>query len=126
MLGCPELKPQHYVYGKDAEPVKARLAAIFAERTQAEWTPVFAAADCCVSPILTMDESLANAQLRARGMVHTASDGTPRPALPVRFSEFEFGVAREAPASGEHSAEILRECGYSDADIRAFAASGVI
>src|SRR5881396_3683017 len=60
ILGCPELKGKHIVYGEEARPVKERLAAAFASRTQHEWSEVFARADYCVSPILTVDESLGN------------------------------------------------------------------
>ena len=34
ILGCPELKGKHIVYGEEARPVKERLEAVFASRTQ--------------------------------------------------------------------------------------------
>ncbi|MGB7542094.1 MAG: CaiB/BaiF CoA-transferase family protein [Burkholderiales bacterium] len=125
-LGCPELKAKHIVYGEEAKPVKERLAAIFATRTQAEWSRRFAAIDCCVSPVLAIDEALANEQLRARGMVVEGADGLPQLALPVKFSEFEFGIEREAPQPGEHTQEILHEAGYGEAEIEALARAKVI
>ena len=125
MLGCPELKPSHVVYGEEAKPAKERLGAIFATRTQAEWSVVFARADCCVSPILAIDEALANEQLCARGMI-VDEGGLMQFAFPVKFSEFEFGVEREAPQPGEHTAEILREAGYDDSEINALRRDKVI
>jgi len=124
-LGCPELKPDHYVYGEAARPAKARLAAIFVTRTQAEWTSIFAHADACVSPILAIDEALANDQFRARGMV-LSPDGARGFALPVKFSDFEFAVEREAPAPGEHTPQILAEAGYSPREIETLAERGII
>jgi crotonobetainyl-CoA:carnitine CoA-transferase CaiB-like acyl-CoA transferase len=124
-LGCPELKGKHIVYGEEARPVKERLAAIFAARTRAEWTEVFARADCCVSPVLGIEEALDDEQLRARKMIFS-EDGMPRLAFPVKFSEFEFGVERPAPARGEHTDEILRETGCGKAEIEALRKSGAI
>ena len=107
------------------EPVKARLAEIFAARTQEEWTEVFSHADCCVSPILTIEEALVNEQVRARGMI-APGDGLSQFALPVKFSDFSFEIWRAAPERGEHSEEILREAGYLDAEIEALRNKGVI
>jgi crotonobetainyl-CoA:carnitine CoA-transferase CaiB-like acyl-CoA transferase len=125
ILGCPELKDRHIVYGEEARPVKARLAAVFATRTQAEWTEVFARADCCVSPVLDMAETLANEQLRARGMIVERA-GSTQLAPPLKMSELEFAMERGAPRPGEHTDEVLREAGYGDAEIRALRDAGVI
>jgi len=124
-LGCPELKDRHIVYGTDAAPVKARLAEIFASRTQKEWTGFLAAADCCVTPVLAIDEALGNEQLRARGMIVEEGDFIQL-ALPLKFSEFAFAIERGAPAAGQHTDEILREAGYGEKDIAAMRKEGVI
>jgi crotonobetainyl-CoA:carnitine CoA-transferase CaiB-like acyl-CoA transferase len=55
-----------------------------------------------------------------------SEDGMPRLAFPVKFSEFEFGAERPAPARGEHTEEILREAGYGDAEVEALRKSGAI
>ena len=125
ILGCPELKGKHIVYGEEARPVRERLAAIFASRAQREWAELFARADCCVSPILTLDEALANEQLRARGM-SIVEDGLRQFASPVKFSEFDFAIVRPAPRSGEHTDEVLREAGFRDAEIAALRGDAVI
>ncbi|HVL77468.1 MAG TPA: CoA transferase, partial [Noviherbaspirillum sp.] len=74
VLERPDLKPRHWsrgqrVGGEDAKAVKAELDAIFARRTLAEWTEQFAAADCCVTPILRMDEAIAHPLFQARAMI---------------------------------------------------------
>jgi crotonobetainyl-CoA:carnitine CoA-transferase CaiB-like acyl-CoA transferase len=125
ILGCPELKGKHIVYGEEARPLKERLAAAFASRTQREWSEVFARADCCVSPILTVDEALENEQLRARGMA-IVKEGLTQLAPPLKLSEFEFAIVREAPGSGQHTDEVLREAGFRDAEIAALRRNAVI
>jgi crotonobetainyl-CoA:carnitine CoA-transferase CaiB-like acyl-CoA transferase len=37
-----------------------------------------------------------------------------------------FAIARPAPAQGQHSVEILRETGFTDAEIAALSAGGTI
>jgi alpha-methylacyl-CoA racemase len=125
ILGCPELKDKHIVYGADAGPVRERLTKIFASCTQKEWTEVLAGADCCVSPVLDIGEALSNEQLRAREMVVEAG-GLTQFALPLKLSEFEFEVERTAPGAGEHTDEILREAGYGSGEIEALRREGVI
>ncbi len=124
-LGCAELKPFHLAFGKKGEQAKQALAAVFAGRTQAEWIARFEAVDCCVTPVLHIGEALDNAQLRARAMVVEA-DGLTQSAPPYKLSGFEFAIARSAPAPGEHSEEVLREAGYSAADIARLRAQGVL
>jgi alpha-methylacyl-CoA racemase len=124
-LGCPELESQHIVFGSRAAPVKARLAAIFASQTQAHWTEKLADLDACVTPVLTPEEAVKNEHFLARGMI-AEEDGQPRAALPVKFSEFEFEIGRSAPRPGEHSEEVLREEGYTDAQIAALREQKVI
>jgi len=124
-LGCPDLKDKHLVYGDEAKQVKERLSAIFATRNHSEWTQLLAGADCCVNPILTIDEAEANEQLRARGMCFVES-GLTQLAPPLKFSEFEFAIERPAPEPGQHSGEVLREAGYAEAEIESLRSAGVI
>ncbi len=120
-LGCPELKPQHLVYGDAAAPVKARLAAIFATRTQSEWTAHFAGIDCCVSPVLTMQEALENEQFLARGMIGSG----PSFAQPVKLGTND-APDRPVPAPGEHTDAVLGEAGFSVSEIALLRACGAI
>jgi hypothetical protein len=92
----------------------------------AHWAVLFANVDCCVTPVNTLDEALVDPQFVARGMIVERPDGSRQYAPPFKLSGHEFAVTREAPAQGEHTAEVLREAGYDDAAIAALAADGVI
>jgi len=69
---------------------------------------------------------MADPQFAAREMVLKRTDGSREYAPPFKVSGHAFSVSRLAPAQGEHSAEILREAGYSATDIEALAATGVV
>ncbi len=74
ILERTDLKTKHWslgqkIGGTEALTVKAELDAIFAQRTQHEWTEKFANADCCVTPILRIDEAISHPLFIARKMV---------------------------------------------------------
>jgi alpha-methylacyl-CoA racemase len=125
-LDRPDLVAGQLATGRAGTAVRQQLAAIFAQQTQAHWIERLAAVECCVTPVLSLDETLADPQVRARDMVVTGADGIRQYAPPFRLSGHAFAIARPAPAQGEHSAEILRESGFSDAEIAALSAGGTI
>jgi crotonobetainyl-CoA:carnitine CoA-transferase CaiB-like acyl-CoA transferase len=124
-LGRPDLEPHGLATGAEGARVKGELARIFATRTRAQWSAIFASVDCCVTPVLGISESLDNEQLRARGMVVDAH-GLTQFAPPFKLSGFDFAVRRPAPAPGEHTEEILREAGYVESEIDRLRADGII
>ncbi|HYQ92659.1 MAG TPA: CoA transferase, partial [Candidatus Competibacteraceae bacterium] len=129
-LGRPDLAGEHMVFGARAVAVRAEVAAIFKSQPQAHWVEVFDRVDCCVTPVLTLGEAMEDPQLQARDMFVTSQHPVDGPvtqyAFPVKFSDFEFSVEREAPLAGEHSNEILTEAGFSADRIAQLHAAGVI
>ena len=111
-LGRPDLVPLQFATGAEGERVRGELEAIFATATLAQWRERLEHADCCVTPVLTFAEALADPQFAARGMVLRSDDGTRQYAPPFRLSPPSFAVAREAPRHGEHTEEVLREAGF--------------
>ncbi len=79
-----------------------------------------------MTPIATLSEALADPQFAAREMVITRPDGSREYAPPFKLSGHRVALTRQAPAQGEHTAEILREAGYDDAAIAALAAARVV
>ena len=130
VLQRPDLKACHWEIrtesgGRDAQWGKEQTSAIFASRPQSYWVEKFAGSDCCVSPVLTLEESFQDPQIVARAMV--MRDGaTLQFAPPLKMSEYEFTAGRVAPKAGEHSDEILREAGYTAAQIESFRTAGII
>jgi len=83
-----------------------------------------------VAPVNTIDRLMNDPQVEHRGMLEPAVHSRLGPikviAAPMKFSAMEPGVRRAAPAYGEHTEEILRERGWSDAEIAALRARGAI
>ena len=85
-------------------------------------------AGCCASPVRTLEEALADAHFRDRGMVldsvHPTYGPVTQVATPVKMSGFEFELRRHAPRPGEHTAEVLREAGFEASAVDALIAGG--
>lgn len=125
-LGRDDLVGGQFATGDEGSRVRAELEAVFATDTLAAWTARLAGVDCCVSPVLTFDEALVDAQFRARGMVVTGPDGSRQYAPPFRLDPPASTAVRNAPRQGEHSREILAEAGLAQAAIDALIADGVV
>lgn len=124
-LDRPDLKPAHLATGAEGEKARAAVAKIFRSRTQREWIGIFDAVDCCVTPVLRLEESLDNPHIAARGMVIEV-DGVRQFAPPVRLSGFDFGTPSPAPAAGAHSDEILAQLGVTCDEIARLRSARVI
>jgi len=115
---------------RNLDALVAAMNAVLATRTRAEWIALFDAAGVPVGPVNSIGEALAHPQTQARGMVvdlvHPQAGPTKALGCPLHFSETPTSIDRPAPLLGEHTREVLREYGYSDAEIDALASEGAI
>lgn len=95
--------------------LRARLAAVFATRTQAEWTLTFESTDACVSPVVPMDEAPGHPHTAARG-TWTERDGLRQPAPAPRFSATPATLTTSPRTSGADTREALAAWGIDDVD----------
>jgi len=58
--------------------------------------------------------------------VHPQAGATRSLGCPVHFSATPTSVGRPAPMLGEHTREVLGGAGYTDAEIDALVAEGVV
>jgi crotonobetainyl-CoA:carnitine CoA-transferase CaiB-like acyl-CoA transferase len=114
--------------GTDAH---AEVERIFLERTRAEWTEFAAHNDCCLEPVLDLDEALDSELVRAREMVVEldqpgAAEPVKQLGVPVKLSRTPGGVHSPAPALGENTREVLEALGYSEEDAAALHDDGAV
>lgn len=100
----------------------ARIEAVTGTQPKAHWLAAFEARGIPCGPINTYPEAFADPQVRSRDMVveleHPTLGHTPTLGSPIKMSDTPTVVRRRAPLLGEHTEEVLREAGFSEADIR--------
>ncbi|MFD4838808.1 CaiB/BaiF CoA transferase family protein [Achromobacter sp. NPDC058515] len=129
-LGRADLLPLHRSDDAAAQAhLRRELQRAIGARPLAHWLAVFDGADCCVSPVLKLAQSLAHPQFIARGMPrradHAVYGPTAHVASPVKMSGFDFAIHRQAPLPGEHTEQILREAGYTESDVASLNGRGI-
>jgi len=109
--------------------LQALAAKIFLERTTNAWLELLDQADIPTMPLHTLETIFDDPHLKAVNMFewieHPTEGRVRRVAVPTTWSDSQPTPGRSAPGLGEHSAEILKELGYSDADITSLIAQGV-
>lgn len=110
--------------------LEAALTPIFARRGAAEWLQRLEAAGVPAGPVLNIAQMHADPQALAREMIveteHPVAGPVKAIGLPVKFSDTPGGVHRPAPVFGQHTREVLRDHGFSYAEIDRMAAEGAV
>ena len=100
------------------------------ERSVDDLEAVLMEAGVPCSRVNNFQEVFANPHIRARNVIEDVTHprmGTTRTVRnPVLFDHDGPSIRRPAPLLGEHSAEILRELGYSAAEIESFSKAGAV
>ena len=123
-------------YRTNEDRVRARatlrpmVAAIIARHRAAELAELFDRIDIPFAPVAKPGDLFDDPQLNANDrMLEIEFAGGLRaklPRLPIEIGAHDFALRRQAPAIGEHAAEILAELGLAANEIAALANRGVV
>jgi alpha-methylacyl-CoA racemase len=122
------LEKQFEAPGSDAH---REVEAIFAERTREQWRQFASEHDCCLEPVLGLDEVLGSDLVREREMVVEldqpgAADPVRQLGFPVKLSRTPGGPQGPGPALGEHTDEVLEAAGYPAEEIERLKRAGAV
>ncbi len=108
------------------------LCEIFAGRTREQWRAFAAEHDCCLEPVMELDEALEGELVAAREMVieldQPGSDRSVRLlGTPFKLSRTPADPSRApGPGLGEHTRDVLAEAGYTSAEVNGLIESGAV
>ena len=106
------------------------LEPVFEAKRSEEWIPLLEERDILVAPVRSTAEALADPQLEVNKMLvevdHAQVGLTRHVGTPLRLSGTPAAQVRPAPMLGDDSARVLRANGFSNAEIEALLAEGII
>lgn len=118
----------HTVRTKHYAEVYKIVADILTERSTADWLDLLQKNDIACVPLHDLDGLIDDPHLAAVGffqpMDHPTEGAIRLTGIPGRWSETQPAITAHPPTLGEHSVEVLREAGLSDAEIEALVAEG--
>lgn len=115
--------------GSDAHD---EVVAIFKARTREQWQDFAADHDCCLEPVLELEEALDSELVRAREMVVELQQpgvegGVRQLGIPVKLERTPGDHTRlPGPALGQHTEQALAEAGYDSQEIAELLSCGAV
>ena len=134
MIGQPQLaedprfatNPTRLQYRDELVPI---LEELLRQQPAEHWLTQMAAAGIPGGPVQTVQDVINDPQVRHREMVtkvpHPLAGEVPLLGIPFKFGGTPASIRRHPPLLGEHTADVLGEAGYGEAEVQALLAAGV-
>ena len=119
-------------FEKPGSDAHEQVAEVFKRRTRAQWTQFASEHDCCLEPVLDVDEALASDLVSEREMVVRLDqpgvvEGVRQLGIPVKLDRTPGEHNRlPGPGLGEHTEEVLRAAGYSEGQVAELIEQGAV
>ena len=130
VIGREDFIPLRDAAGPDVDRMEEEVRAIFQTKTRDEWLEALWEADTCAAPVNDMPEALEDPQVREIGMVwevdHPTEGRVKQMGCPIGFSRTPATFRNFAPVLGQDTRDVLKAAGYSDAELAALEAKGIV
>jgi alpha-methylacyl-CoA racemase len=116
------------------QPKSEEVTALFASKTYEDWLAIAAECDACIEPVLSVEEMRNHPQHTARNVflpfesesAPGAAAVPPEVVLGPRMGAHPPTRLHRAARQGEHTEQVLKEAGFSSAEIAALKAEKAI
>jgi len=125
-LGLERYLEQQWSEGPLRVTMQAEFRAAFRARTLAEWMHALGNQDICVGAVNSVEDMLADPQLRHRGMVTTGPDGQTTLGNPIKLSDTPASLRTPPPVFGQDTDTVLAGLGLDAAAIERLRSSGAV
>ena len=126
-IGKDHLIERQFSSGEEADQAKKELSELFLTKTSSQWLELLGPAGLCVTPVLSLGESLKQPQAVHRNVLVSASvkgEDLHQLNCPVKGTGLDQPGAGVGPDLGENNDEVFGEIGMSTEEIDRLRDSG--
>ena len=128
MIGLPKLKDRQHDFAHEEE-ITQLISEKLKTKTRDEWVALAENGSFCITPVNSPDEVLESDMTAASGMLETRTEDVGTVTYlhsAMKMSDTPGNIRFRAPYAGEHNREVLCALGYTEKEIAAFKAKGIV